>query len=182
MFFSCLVTFLQLGYTPFGNCLTGFCKRLSLSLWGRQLQYNYRNCNCILLWWMGAITQKRNTKYWKDTNNTHTATQCPTNNGFHNIKKHPLIAFVRTHPNLGVPVAQSHKFSRFLGRLPISRLYLFYQGQFGQETGLLSTRFRFHEWRTPILVISLRTKLQLQLLSSVDVIFIPAIFSINFFL
>ena len=32
-----------------------------------------------------------------------------------------LIAFVRTHPNLGVPVVQSHKFSRYHGRLPISR-------------------------------------------------------------
>ena len=33
-----------------------------------------------------------------------------------------IIAFVRTHPNLGVPVVQSHKFSRYRRRLPISRL------------------------------------------------------------
>ena len=31
-----------------------------------------------------------------------------------------LVAFVRTHPNLGVPVVQSHKFSRYCGWLPIS--------------------------------------------------------------
>ena len=32
-----------------------------------------------------------------------------------------LVALVRTHRNLGVPVVQSHKFSRYHGRLPISR-------------------------------------------------------------
>ena len=35
----------------------------------------------------------------------------------------PIIAFVRTYLNLGVPVVQSHKFSKLRGRLPISRLY-----------------------------------------------------------
>ena len=34
-----------------------------------------------------------------------------------------LIAFVRTHPNLGVPVVHSHKFSRYHGRPSISRPY-----------------------------------------------------------
>ena len=34
-----------------------------------------------------------------------------------------LIAFVRTHPNLGLPVVQSQKFSRYHGRLPISCPY-----------------------------------------------------------
>ena len=35
----------------------------------------------------------------------------------------PIIAFVRTYLNLGVPVAQSHKFSKHRGRLPISLGY-----------------------------------------------------------
>ena len=34
-----------------------------------------------------------------------------------------LIAFVRTHPNLGVPVVHSHTFSRYHGRPSISRPY-----------------------------------------------------------
>ena len=34
-----------------------------------------------------------------------------------------LIAFVRTHPNLGVPVVHSYKFSRYHGRPSISRPY-----------------------------------------------------------
>ena len=61
-----------------------------------------------------------------------------------------IIAFVRTHPNLGVPVVQSHKFSKNRGRPPISRTHWFYQGHLGRETGLLSTRYRFRKWRTRI--------------------------------
>ena len=61
-----------------------------------------------------------------------------------------LVAFVRTHPNLGVPVVQSHKFSRYSGRLPINRPHWFYQGHLGLETGLLSTRFLFCYWQTRI--------------------------------
>ena len=33
-----------------------------------------------------------------------------------------------THPKLGVAVEQSHKFSRYRGRLPTSGPYWFYQG------------------------------------------------------
>ena len=62
----------------------------------------------------------------------------------------PIIAFVRTHPNLGVPLVQSHKFSKHRGRLPIGRPYWFYQEHPGRQTGLLSTRFRFRKWRTRI--------------------------------
>ena len=51
-----------------------------------------------------------------------------------------LIAFVRTHPNLGCPVVQSYKFSRYQGGLPISRRCRFYQRNLGRETGVLSTR------------------------------------------
>ena len=42
-----------------------------------------------------------------------------------------LIAFVRTHPKLGCPVVQNNKFSRYLGRLPISGPHWFYRGHFG---------------------------------------------------
>ena len=59
-----------------------------------------------------------------------------------------FIPFVRTLPNLGVLVVQSHKFSRCRGRLPISRPHWFYQGHLGRETGLLPTRFRFRKWQT----------------------------------
>ena len=51
-----------------------------------------------------------------------------------------LFAFVRTHPNLGVPVVQSRRLSRYRERLPISRPPWFYQGHLGLETGLLLTR------------------------------------------
>ena len=34
-----------------------------------------------------------------------------------------IIAFVKKHPNLSVPVVQRHKFSRYCWRLPISRHY-----------------------------------------------------------
>ena len=61
-----------------------------------------------------------------------------------------IIAFVRTHPTLGVPVVQSHTFSRYHGRLPISRPYGFCQGHLGRETGLLPSRFRFRKRRTRI--------------------------------
>ena len=66
------------------------------------------------------------------------------------LYRYEIIAFVRTHPNLGVPVVQSHKFSKYQGRLPISRPHRFYQGHLGRETGLLSTRFPFRKWRTRI--------------------------------
>ena len=39
-----------------------------------------------------------------------------------------VIPFVKTHPKLCVPVVQSHKFSRYRGRLPISRPYRFFRG------------------------------------------------------
>ena len=37
------------------------------------------------------------------------------------MKSDQLVTYVRTHPNLGVPVVQSHKFSSYWRRLPISR-------------------------------------------------------------
>ena len=53
----------------------------------------------------------------------------------------------QTHPNLGVPVVQSHKFWRYRGWLLISFPHWFYQGHLSQETGLLSTQFRFRKWQ-----------------------------------
>ena len=57
-----------------------------------------------------------------------------------------IVAFFRTLPNLGVPIVQSHTFSRYRGRLP----HWFYQGHLGWETGLLSTRLNFHKWQRRI--------------------------------
>ena len=44
-----------------------------------------------------------------------------------------IIAFVRTHPNLGVPVSHIQDFSICSGQLPISRPYQFLQGHLCRE-------------------------------------------------
>lgn len=53
-----------------------------------------------------------------------------------------IVAFVRMHPNLGVPIVQSHTFSRYSGRLP----HWFFQGYLGWEPGLLLTQLNFRKW------------------------------------
>ena len=77
-------------------------------------------------------------------------TSLDLHNSSDHTQPHPIIAFVRTHPNLGVPMVQSDKFSRYRGRLPINRLHWFYQGHLSRETGLLLTQCRFRKWRTRI--------------------------------
>ena len=57
-----------------------------------------------------------------------------------------IVAFVRTHPNLGIPIVQSHTFSRYRGRMPS----WFYQGHLGWETGLLLTQLNFRKWQMQI--------------------------------
>ena len=43
-----------------------------------------------------------------------------------------VVAFVRTHPNLGVPVPHSKNVLSCRGRLPISRPYCFLQEHLGR--------------------------------------------------
>ena len=95
--------------------------------------------SCALTFWntentWSKFTTARNVRYGNLSNNKHA--QC-SSEGI-------LIS-------LDVPVVQRHKFPRCCGRLPIGRPYRFYQGHHGQETGLLSTRFRLRKWRTRIL-------------------------------
>ena len=61
-----------------------------------------------------------------------------------------FIAFVRTFPNLGVTVVQSHRFSRYRGRLPISCPHWFYQGHMGRWLDSFRLEFRLRKWWTRI--------------------------------
>ena len=54
-----------------------------------------------------------------------------------------FIVFVRTHPNLGVPVSHGQGSSSCRGRLPISRPLIFAEAFRPPETGLVLACFRF---------------------------------------
>ena len=63
------------------------------------------------------------------------------------IKVAFIVAFVRTHPNLGVPVSNSQDFSSCRGRLPVNirnlaRASIIEGGSRSRGNGLVWTRFR----------------------------------------
>ena len=104
----------------------------------------------IVQWYLGVWAEGCNQKQWvPETGTDHSLVygsgrQQPT-------VRCSIIAFVRMHSNLGIPVVQSHTFSRYHGRLPIGCPHWFYQGHLSREIGLHLTRFRLLKWRMWIL-------------------------------